>query len=193
MTSPTISLEEHRREFTSRRMLATPLAGAIAWLVVAAAGWLLPPTPAVWVLFGATGSIVYLAMLLARFTGEDFFRRGQPKNPFDALFFYTVAMALLVYAVAIPFFQTDYTSLPLTVGILTGLMWLPLSWIIQHWVGIFHAVARTGLLLAAWYLVPNQRFVVLPLLIVALYAITIGVLQWRWRRLQHRAILPVSS
>lgn len=177
-----IPLEEHRREFAGRRLLATPLAGALAWLLIAAAGALLPPRLAVWVLFGATGSIVYLAMLLARFTGEEFFRRGQPQNPFDALFFYTVAMALLVYAVAIPFFQADYTSLPLTVGVLTGLMWLPLSWIIQHWVGIFHAVARTGLLLAAWYLFPAHRFVVLPLLIVGLYAVSIVVLERRWRQ-----------
>ncbi|SDY32295.1 DUF7010 family protein [Hymenobacter psychrophilus] len=182
-----ISLDEQRRAFTSRRFLAMPLAGATAWLVVAAAGLLLPPRPAVWVLYGATGSIVYLGMLFSRITGEDFFRRGQPKNSFDTLFFYTVAMSLLVYAVAIPFFLADYTSLPLTVGILTGLMWLPLSWIIQHWVGVFHAVGRTGLLLAAWYLLPTQRFVVLPLLIVLLYGITIVVLERRWHGLPKAA------
>jgi len=73
--------------------------------------------------------------MISRFTGENFLDKNKPKNVFDSLFFYCVAMALLVYAIAIPFFRVDYTSLPLTVGILAGLMWVPLSWIIQHWSG----------------------------------------------------------
>ena len=75
-------------------------------------------------------------MLLSRFTGENFLDKSRPKNAFDSLFMLTVKMSLLVYAIAIPFFLRDYTSLPLSVGILTGLMWLPISWIIRHWIGI---------------------------------------------------------
>ncbi|SDY60012.1 DUF7010 family protein [Hymenobacter psychrophilus] len=175
------SLEQQRQEFASRRMLAVPLAGLLAWLTIGVAGLVLKPTHVVWVLFIATGSIVYLGMLLSRLTGEDFFRKSQPKNTFDTLFLYSVGMSLLVYAVAIPFFLADYTSLPLTVGILTGLMWLPLGWIIRHWVGAFHAVGRTGLVLLAWYLFPAQRFVVIPLVIVGMYLVTIIILERRWR------------
>lgn len=123
------SLEEQRAEFSQRLFLAMPLAGTLAWLLVGVGG--------------VTGSIVYLGMFLSCFTGEHFLDRSRPKNAFDGLFFSTLVMALLVYAIAIPFFLQDYTLLPLTVGVLTGLMWLPLSWIIQHWVGTFHAVART--------------------------------------------------
>ena len=176
-----LTLEEQRREFAGRRMLAVPLAGLLAWLAVGVAGLLLPAAQVVWVLFGATGSIVYVGMLLARFTGEDFFRRNQPRNSFDSLFFYSVGMSLLVYAIALPFFGADYTSLPLTVGILTGLMWLPLSWIIEHWVGLFHGIVRTLGIVAAWLLFPGQRFVVIPFLIVILYGITILILEQRWR------------
>jgi hypothetical protein len=64
-------------------------------------------------------------------------------------------MALLVYAIAIPFFLIERTSLPLTVGILTGLMWLPFSGMIQHWVGLFHGIARTGLIVGG--VVPFSR------------------------------------
>lgn len=71
--------------------------------------------------------------------------RQRPKNVFDALFFRTVGEALLVYAIAIPFFREDYTSLPLSVGILSVLMWLPFSWIIGHWIGTVHTLARTVL------------------------------------------------
>lgn len=175
------SLEMQRVEFCRRRFLAMPLAGLIAWTVIGVAGALLPPILAVWVLFGATGSIVGLGMLLSRWTGEDFLDKRRPKNAFDGLFFHTIAMSLLVYAIAIPFFQSDYTSLPLTIGILAGLMWIPLSWIIEHWVGIFHGVARTLLIVAAWYWFPALRFVVIPAVIAALYAVTIFILERRWR------------
>lgn len=175
------TLEMQRDEFARRRLLAMPLAGTIAWAAVALAGLLLTPQGAVLTLFGATGSIVYLGILLSRVTGEHFTDRSRPKNVFDALFFHTVGMSLLVYAIAIPFFLVDYTSLPLTVGILTGLMWLPMSWILQHWVGIFHGVARTVLVVAVWYLAPAHRFVAVPLVIIAIYIVTIVALEARWR------------
>jgi hypothetical protein len=88
-----------------------------------------------------------------------------------------------VFAIVVPFVQADYTSLPLTMGILAGLMWMPFSWIIRHWVGYFHAVTRTAGLVVAWYLFPDHRFVVLPAIIVAVYAATLVVLARRKRAL----------
>ena len=175
------SLEEQRREYARRRGVAMPLAGLIAWTVVGIGGLVLPRVVEVWLLFGATGSIAYLGMMISRWTGENFLDKNRPRNAFDSLFLHTVAMSLLVYAIAIPFFLADYTSLPLTVGILSGLMWLPFSWIIEHWVGRFHAIARTVLVTAAWYLLPSARFVAIPFVIVALYVVTIVVLERRWR------------
>ena len=121
-----------------------PLAGTIAWSLVAVAGATLPLGLAVWALFILTGSIAYLGIVLSRFTGEDLTAKDRPKNSFDRLFFLTVFQALLVYSIAIPFFLQDATSLPMTVGILSGLMWAPLSWVIEHWIGLFHAIFRTG-------------------------------------------------
>jgi hypothetical protein len=175
------SLEVQRAEFARRRGLAMPLAGLIAWTLIGLAGAFLSPTLAVWSLFIGAGCIAYLGILLSRFTGENFLDKTRPSNAFDALFFHCVAMALLVYAIAIPFFWTDYTSLPLSVGILSGLMWIPFSWIVQHWVGIFHTVTRTVLVTAAWYLAPHHRFVVIPAAIVVVYLVTIVILEQRWR------------
>ena len=175
------SLEEQRAEFARRRGVAMPLAGLIVWTLIGVAGAFLRPILAVWSLFIGAGCIAYLGMVLSRFTGEDFLDKTKPKNAFDSLFFHCVAMALLVYAIAIPFFRIDYTSLPLTVGILAGLMWIPFSWIIQHWVGIFHTVTRTVLVTAAWYLAPHSRFVVIPAVIVGVYVVTIVILEQRWR------------
>ncbi|HPF51615.1 MAG TPA: hypothetical protein PK335_08560 [Draconibacterium sp.] len=173
------SLEEQRIEFSKRKFLATPLAGLIAWLIAGIAGVTLPPTITVWVLFIATGSIVYMALFISKFTGENFLDKNKPKNEFDRLFMYTVFQAVFVYSIAIPFFLVDYTSLPMTIGILTGLMWLPFSWIIKHWVGIFHSVVRTVAILVLWYLFPESRFVIIPFTIVLIYVVTIVILKYR--------------
>lgn len=71
------------------------------------------------------------------------------------------------------------TSLPLMVGILTGLMWVPLAGMLGHWIGLFHGVGRTLLVLGAWSLFPADRFVVIPAVIVAVYLVTLYVLTTR--------------
>lgn len=167
------TLAEQRVEFANRSFLATPLAGLIAWTVTGISALIFPLHYVVWILFIATGSIVYLGMFISKFTGENFLDKRKPKNEFDQLFMFTVLQALLVYSIAIPFFIIDYSSLPLTVGILTGLMWVPFSWIIKHWVGLFHEIVRTVMVLILWYLLPEIRFVTIPFAIVGIYIVTI--------------------
>ena len=179
MEEPKRTLDEQRREFSKRKFLATPYSGLIIWLIIGIAGLILPVKSTVWVLFIGTGSIVYLAMFISKFTGENFLDKKKPKNEFDNLFLFTVGQAVLVYSIAIPFFILDYSSLPMTIGILTGLMWLPFSWIIKHWVGIFHSVVRTVLVLLLWYAFPEHRFVTIPFAIVLIYIITILILKNR--------------
>jgi len=178
-----LTLDEQREEFARGRFLAMPTAGMLAWAVVGVGGLCLPPSLQVWLLWLATGSIFGLGLLVARYTGEDLLGKTRPRNEFDRLFMSAVAGAWLVFAIVVPFVQADYTSLPLTMGILAGLMWMPFSWIIRHWIGYFHAVARTLGLVLAWYLWPDARFVVLPAIIVAVYAVTLVVLARRPRSL----------
>jgi len=90
-------------------------------------------------------------------------------------------MALLVFSLALPFAMQDYTSIPLTVGIITGLMWKPFSWAIQHWVGYFHAISRTILILVVWFSFPEHRFVAIPVVIVIIYIITMLALERRYK------------
>lgn len=179
MISNQRTLEEQKEEFKQKKLLASPIAGLIAWCVVAVSGFLFPDRVTVWVLFIATGCIVYLAMAISKFTGENYLDKNRPKNTFDTLFFLTIVQALLVYSIAIPFFILDYTSLPLTVGILTGLMWVPLTWIIDHWIGLFHSVLRTAVVVVLWYVFPDDRFVAIPLAIVMLYIVSIIILMNR--------------
>lgn len=183
--STTRSLDIQREEFASRRLIATPLAGMLAWTIVGIGSIFLSPFASAMLLFAATGSIVYLGMIISRFTGENFLDKSRPKNVFDTLFFYTVGTAALVYAIAIPFFLVDTTSLPLSIGILTGLMWLPMSWIIRHWIGLVHGIVRTLAVLAVWYLFPDHRFLAVSIVIVILYAFAIVVLNRRWKLLRN--------
>ena len=179
----TRTLEEQREDFSKRRFLATPLAGIIAWTIAGIGGAILPVFYAVWVLFIATGSIVYLSLLISKFTGENFIDKHKPKNEFDGLFLYTVIQSVMVYAIAIPFFLLDHESLPMTIGILTGLMWVPFSWIIKHWVGLFHTLVRIALVVSLWYLFPDARFTAIPAAIILVYIMTILILETRRRRL----------
>lgn len=75
------------------------------------------------------------------------------------------------------------------------MMWLPLSWIIRHWIGQFHALAlaRTGLVVLAWYVWPGNRFVAVPLVIVAIYLVSIAVLELRWRAPQRGGAVATAG
>ncbi len=170
------TLLELRAEFGSSRMIAMPIAGTIAWTVAGVLGAMLPVGSAAIALFVCTGMIFPLGILIGRLLRENVL---ETKNELDRLFGLNIVMALLVWAIAIPFFLVEPSSLPLSVGILTGLMWVPLSWMIQHRIGLFHGITRTVLVLAAWYLFPTQRFVVIPGVIVMIYLISIYVLATR--------------
>lgn len=171
------TLEQQRIEFINQKFLATPLAGLIIWAIIGFIGIFFSDFVAVWSIFIGTGSIVYLGLFLSKFTGENFLDKRKPKNEFDTLFLFTAGQAILVYSIAIPFFLVNYSSLPMTVGILTGLMWLPFSWIIKHWVGIFHTLIGIITVLILWYLLPEYRFIAIPFAIVLIYIITLIILK----------------
>lgn len=192
-STSSMSLDQQLAEFRQRRFLAMPLAGILVWATLIVTGALLSPRAQVLAVFIGTGSIVYLAMLLAKLTGEQLtFKSNKQRNFFDTLFLSAVSMCFLCYALAIPFFLENYRSLPFAVAILTGLMWLPIGVLIQHWVGIFHAVVRTILCSLAWVLYPEHSFVLQPMIVVAMYVVSIFALELRWKRLQRNRAMPSS-
>lgn len=194
LTQAPASLDAQRAAYAGQRFLAMPLAGTVGWLAVALVGATdASPTAKVWALYLATGAIFYLGGGLSYLTGERFMDKAKRDNPFSKLFHATIMMSLLVFAIAIPFAQADWTSLPLSVGVLAGLMWLPLSWVLQHWVGWFHAFARTVLVLAAWYAWPEQRFLAVPLVIVGVYVVSIVALERRYRARARSATAETAA
>jgi hypothetical protein len=172
------TLGELRTEFGRSRMLALPIAGTIAWTAAGVFGAFLDPHAASLALFGCMVAIFPLGILVGRLLGEDLFGTRK-QNDLDRLFGLNVLMVNLGWAIAIPFWWAEKSSLPLSAGIITGLLWVPFSWMLQHWVGLFHGVARTVLVFAAWLLFPSLRFVVIPAVIVVVYVISIIVLATR--------------
>lgn len=181
----TLTLEQQRIAFVKKRFLAMPLAGTIVWTIIGIIGAFMPPVWQIWAVWIGCGSIVYLGMAIAKILGEDFFNKQTPNNAFNHLFMVGLVMSLLVFSLAIPFAMQDYTSIPLTVGILSGLMWMPFSWAIQHWVGYFHGVSRTIGILVVWLLFPEHRFVTIPMVIVVIYIITILTLEHRYKTVNN--------
>lgn len=182
-TEPTLS--ELRASFGRSRMLSMPIAGAIAWSAAGVLGAILPDADAASIaLFLCMPAVFPLALLIGRVIGEDVFG-SEGRNELDGLFGYGILMSILVWGIAIPFWMIEPSSLPLSGGILAGLMWVPLSWILQHWVGLFHAIARTVLVTVAWIVFPDHRFTVIPALIVGVYVVSIVALAARQ--------LPVSA
>jgi hypothetical protein len=178
--SPRPTLDELRAEFGRSPLIAMPIAGTIAWAVAGVLGSMLRPGPASIALFICTGAIFPIGLIVSRFTGEDLLGGGST-NELDRLFGLNILMANLAWAIAIPFWLIEPSSLPLSVGVLAGMMWVPLSWMIEHWVGLFHAIVRTVLVVAVWFMFPGQRFVYIPAVIVVVYLISIAALVRRKR------------
>ncbi len=180
-TTPLLSLEEQRIEWSKSPFLAMPIAGTIAWIAAGISGAVLETQAACLALFICTGSIFYMGIGISKFTGEDLIGKTRKGNFFDKIFLASIAMSILVFAITIPFFLIEPTALPLGVGILTGTMWMAFSVIVKHWIGYFHAIVRTFAILAIWYLFPEHRFVSIPIVIVVIYLITLFFLVKRKR------------
>ncbi|MBT3136782.1 hypothetical protein KL866_17110 [Alteromonas sp. ALT199] len=179
-----LSLEQQREDFKRKRFIAMPLAGTLVWALLGISAPFVSEVTITWMLYLGTGAIFYLGAGLSYLTGERFFDKKMTKNSFDRLFFVGMFMSLMVFAIALPVSTIDHTTLPLSIGILAGLMWMPLSWAIEHWVGYFHTLARTFGIVVAWYLFPEARVEAISAVIVAVYIVSLITLERRFQKTQ---------
>ena len=152
------TLAELRLHFSRQRPIAVPIAGAICWAVAGVFGAVLPVSSASIAMFVCVGMIFPLSLLVGRVVHENVMARDQLSD----LLFKSIMAASLFWAVVIPFYIVDRSSVPLTLGIIFGMPWMILGWIIRHWIGAFHAIARTVLIVVAWFSFPEYRFVAIP-------------------------------
>lgn len=167
-----MTLEELRRDFeaSANRSVSMPIAGACVWLVIALLSIPLDERLSVLVLLFGSGMIFPVALLIAKSRGENIVSSD---NPLAKLMGLCVLMVNLLWAVHIPLFLYAPTFVPLSLGIGLGMHWVVWSWIIQHPLGIIHAVLRTLLVTLAWFTFPDQRLLVIGLVIVFVYGISI--------------------
>jgi len=188
----TKSLEQYRQEFKQKKLITTPLAGMIVWAILGTMSLFIPAQKMVLPFYIGTGSIFYLALFISKFTGEKLIAKKGEMNPFDSLFLYTVVMSLMCFAIVVPFIQENHLALPMAIGIISGLMWLPISWTLEHKVGIYHTVSRTLSLVLVWYIAPEQSFVLVPFIIVIIYLFSIYALYKRWQN-ENKVTLSVGK
>ena len=91
-------------------------------------------------LFG-TGLISPIALLIGKLRHENLTDRS---NPLSRLMGMSVLMVNLLWAVHLPLFFGARQFFPLSLGIALGIHWIVYSWIIQHPVGLIHALLRTA-------------------------------------------------
>lgn len=180
-TSVALTLDQERALFKQNRFIAMPLAGTIVWALIGLTAPFVSEFVITWILYLGTGSIFYLGAGLSYLTGERFFAKDRIKTSFDRLFFTGLLMSLMVFGIALPVAAIDHTTVPLSLGILAGLMWMPLSWAIEHWVGYFHTVSRTIGIVAVWYLFPEARVEAISAVIVVIYVVSLYALEQRYK------------
>src|ERR1035437_8917542 len=163
-------------EQETNRSLSMPLAGAFVWLAIAVFGWLLPENRAAVAMLFGTGLIFPVALLIAKFRRENLTGR---LNPLSRLMGMTVLMVNLLWAVHLPLLLGAPRFFPLSLGIGLGIHWIVYSWIIQHPVGLIHAMLRTGLVVTAWSAFPNGRMLAIPAVIVMVYLISLVMMARR--------------
>jgi len=171
-------------EAQAGRSLSLPIAGALVWSIVAVAGLVLPDRIATLVLLFGSGAIFPLGLLIARALGE---RLIDNDSPLAGLMGMSVLMVNLLWAVHLSLWMVDVQLVPLTLAIGLGLHWIVFSWIIGHPLGLVHAVSRTGLVTAAWWLLPDHRVEAVALAVVVAYGYAILSLAARPRRAKPTA------
>jgi hypothetical protein len=147
-----------------------PIAGAIIWSFVALLSTQFDEKSAVYILLFATGGIFPIALVIAKIRHEDLVSSS---NPLAKLMGLCILMVNLLWAVHIPLLLNAPEFVPLSLGIGLGLHWVVYSWIINHPLGLIHAVLRSLLILVAWYLFPNNGIFAISSVIVLTYLISI--------------------
>jgi len=167
-----LTLDDYRNEFeqSSNRSVSMPIAGTIVWGLVALLSTQFNENISVYILLFATGGIFPIALMIAKIRNENLVSSS---NPLAKLMGLCIIMVNLLWAVHIPLLLNAPEFVPLSLGVGLGLHWVVYSWIINHPVGLIHALLRSILIVVAWYSFPNDGLLAISCVIVLTYLISI--------------------
>ena len=167
-----LTLDEYRKEFekSSNRSVSMPIAGTIIWGLVGFLSTQFNENISIYILLFATGGIFPIALMIAKFRKENLVSSS---NPLAKLMGLCILMVNLLWVVHIPLLLNAPEFVPLSLGVGLGLHWIVYSWIVNHPVGLIHAILRSILIVAAWYLFPDNSILAISCVIVLTYLISI--------------------
>lgn len=159
MTGQTIdhgrtSLTDLRASYVASSTDAMPIAGVIAWSVLALlALWLGPALP-YWAVLVAPAAPLPLAVLIDKARGRPTIFDGDASHPMTGLFlqFMSVIGVFVFLVIAI---AKGPAALALGIGIVSGLIWVPHGWSAGSRAGMVQFVLRAVLCFAAYFLAPS--------------------------------------
>ena len=171
--SPEVVAAERRRLFVDARAgISLPVAGAVYWLALGAAGFALDEYVWCLVAFSASGLIFPLGLLLSKPLGA----RLLLDSPLAGVVLPALVPVGLSFGVTIPAFYVDPTLVPLSLAVGMSLHWPVIGWLYGRPEFVAHAVVRVLLAVALWVALPGARFTALPLAVGAVYCATVAAL-----------------
>lgn len=172
MTLDTLKLDFARR---TRRGLNNIIAGILLWSLFAILGIVLAdwPQKALIYLFGA-GMLFPLGLASGAALKFDVFAKGNPPGLLAGLI---GGLQILFIPLMLGAYFTTPQMAPWYLAVLVGAHFLPFSWLYEGQAYRFAAVATSiGAGLSGW-LLPNNTFVVTPLIVVVILVATAVLLQ----------------
>lgn len=167
-----MTFEEMQADFIRTRpgVPSLPVAGVIAYSVVATLSLLVAPEHRNLVLFLCFWMIAPVGALLMKLRGEMV--TPNPANPLFQLSALARWMVLSTWAIHIPVWIHAPDLFPLTVGIAFALHWVVLTWSMGNPVGLIHLGMRIVFVLAAWHWCPSNRVGAVATAIATAYLIS---------------------
>lgn len=151
-----------------------PAAGAMYWLALAIIGMSLSKGYWIMLAFYGSGIIFPLGILMGKVLKSN----GMVKSPLTSVLFPTLIAMLLHWAFNIVALQVDPEMVPITLGIGMSLHWPVIGWMYNSKTCLGHAIIRAILVTVAWFLFPELRFTLIPMIIVGVYLLSIFGLKY---------------
>ncbi len=153
---------------------SVPLAGAVYWAALGAAGYVLPERQWILAAFYTSGLIFPLALLFARLLRNDFMK---DKTATGTVLGPAFVGMLLFWPMAFAAFGAAPELVPLILAIGMSMHWPVIGWSYgRPLIYSAHAVVRAVAVLAIWVLYPEARLTWLPLSVAVVYVLTVAVI-----------------
>jgi hypothetical protein len=151
------------------------LAGALWWAILGVAGYTLH-SRGLWIFFAfaTSGTMLPLALLLAKLFGIDFMR---DRTALTDLVFPALVSMLLFWPMAISAYWTYPQLVPLILGIGMAIQWPVIGWTYGR-TALYtsHAIVRAITCFLLWNWQPSTRFTLLPIAVSVIYLLTVGAI-----------------